>query len=271
MKTSLFITLLALFTVVSCGKGGGKSSSKKTTRITQEQITDIMDNQKFSCASASGGSCPKGISRLLILNKEDADQSSACSGFMVSEDTLVTNNHCVPDATACANTYIAIYTGSGYQQTKCQSIVMTKLDYADPNDPRRKLDFTILKVQTRYYGTTFKTASRNALRGDSVTAWVVDHTGLDKSSSPNLYESRITEFKCTADYDADSASLVLRKCPVIHGNSGSPAVNSAGEVVGVIWGGSLLDEDSSLPLSVRKWMPGVALVTEIDNFVNYLR
>src|SRR5690606_6243738 len=191
MKHS-FLFLLSLMFLVSCGGGGSKSNSKRKTKITEAQIQNVMDNQHFECASVDGGPCPSGITRLLILNKDDADNSSVCSGFMVSEDTMITNQHCISSMTDCNNTYVAIYNGSSYEKNKCKSIVKILNDYSDPKDPRKKLDVAVVKLAAKYAGPTFQAATSAPLNYDTITAWVVDHTGLDKKEA-NLYEARITE------------------------------------------------------------------------------
>jgi S1-C subfamily serine protease len=62
---------------------------------------------------------------------------------------------------------------------------------------------------------------------------------------------------------------MLEKCPVIQGNSGSPALNLAGDVIGVVWGATALDIDSSLSFSVRRSLDEFAAVTEMFHFSSY--
>ena len=104
-----------------------------------------------------------------------------------------------------------------------------------------------------------------------MTAWVVDHTGLDNIENPNFFESRITEFNCKVQNQNDSASLVLENCPVIHGNSGSPAVNTAGDIVGVIWGATDADVSSQTDLAIRRSGSGLGIVTEMTHFDEFTK
>ena len=268
--TSLLFIISLLFFSVSCGKGG-RSSGKKYIKITPEQIAYVMDNQVMSCGSIDGKACPEGVSRLMILNRSDADASYVCSGFMVDKTTLVTNHHCVQNLTECNNTYIAVYDGYGYHQTKCKRIIKTLEDYSSANDPRRAIDYTVMEIEDDFFGNTFSLASARASVGDSVTAWVVDHTGLDNIENPNFFESRITEFNCKVQDQNDSASLVLENCPVIHGNSGSPAVNTFGDIVGVIWGATDADVSSQTDLAIRRSGSGLGIVTEMTHFAEFTK
>lgn len=258
----IIITLLILS--VSCSKSS--SSSKRETPINEEQIQQIMANQNFECA-AIDGTCPAGVARLLIVNPNDPDTSAVCSGFMISPNRLVTNHHCVSTQDFCNSTYIAIYTKTGYTNTKCKTIVKTDQDVEDPNDPSRAIDYTILETVDIYDGSFFPLSNDLAEAGDLIQTWVIDHTGLDKMP-PNLFDSRVTELDCRVLDQSTRASLVMKNCAIISGNSGSVALNRDGEVIGVIWGGTTtIGVDSSLDLTIRRQLNELGLATE----VNYLR
>lgn len=270
MKLSLVLTMVLLLSLASCGGKKGNSNTKKTTTISQQQIEAVMENQEFECAALNGGGCPAGIARLLILNKEDADKSAVCSGFMVGEDTLVTNQHCIPDLAACKNTHIAIYNGLSYERAECERITAVLNDYTDPNDNRKKLDVSIVKINTKYVGEVFKASQTRPKTLDKVTIWAVDHTGLDRAS-PNLFEARITELECTVSSPTGRASLILNNCPVISGNSGSPVLNQSGSLIGVVWGATAAERiDSSYPLERRRNMDEQGAVTEVIYFKDFL-
>lgn len=260
MDRAFRITLmLCLCTLISCGKKS--SSAKQETRIEEQDIFEVMANQRFACASLDGGPCPAGITRLFILNARDPDHSAACSGFMVGPRTLMTNHHCVSTQEECDNTFVAIYDGTSYQKTLCKRIIKTQEDSPDPNDPKRKIDYTVFETFDPYLGEVFKLASQTPADDDVVTAWVVDQTGLDLTPL-NLFDSRITEFKCRVTKDSPWSSMVMDHCPIISGNSGSPALNDRGEVVGIFWGGTSKDLDSSYDLQARRSLNRFGLATD---------
>ena len=257
--------------LVSCGEAR-RSSGKKKATLTQDQIQEIMDHQILTCAGIGGHPCPAGVSRLLTLDQLSADDSYVCSGFMVGPNTLVTNHHCISTIEQCRNTYIAIYDGSSYLQTRCKSIIESQEDYADENDPHRKIDFVVIETVDSYFGTTFELSPSQAQVGDTITAWVVDHIGLDRplASEQNPYEARITEFSCKVMNQTDSDSLVLETCPIIYGNSGSPILNSLGQVVGVIWGATEAGVNSNMDLALRRSLSGLGIATETIYFKDYV-
>lgn len=258
----IIITLLILS--VSCSKSS--SSGKRETPINEEQIQHVMANQNFECAAVDG-SCPAGVARLLIINPLDPNLSAVCSGFMMSPNRLVTNHHCVSTQEFCNGTYIAVYSKTGYTSTKCKLIVETEQDVADPNDPSRAIDYTIMETVDIYDGGFFPLSNNLADAGDLIRAWVIDHTGLDKMP-PNLFDARVTELDCRVIDQSSKESLVMKNCAIISGNSGSVALNREGEVIGVIWGGTATSEiNSSLDLTLRRQLNELGLATE----VNYLR
>lgn len=274
MKLFSHLSVLSLLVLsVACGGGGGNSSSRKYVKLEPEKIQYVMDNQYMECGAIGGGSCPKGVVRLWTINPDDAERTSVCSGFMVGPTTMVTNHHCIENQNECNNTHLAIYNGTptNYIKSKCKTVTRTEQDYARATDPRRRIDYTVIEIEDRFEGTTFDLASARAEVGDDVTAWVVDHTGLDLPDDEfNFFDSRITQFNCSVESTSNTASLVLRRCPVIIGNSGSPAVNAAGKIIGVIWGATDAKVSSQVSLYVRRLGPGKAAVTEMDAFADHI-
>lgn len=256
--------LLAVLLIVSYSCGKSNNDSKRETRIEEIEIPEVMNHQNFECASINGA-CPDGIARLLIVNQENPDMSAVCSGFMVGPDKLVTNNHCVSTQAQCRSTFIAVYNGNGYLKTRCSSIIATATDGPDPNDPDRKRDYTVMKIADSFSGSFFPVSTAPVSAGDILDAWVVDHTGLDDFPS-NLTDSRITQFECVVMDQTERASLMMIKCPIISGNSGSPVSSSNGAVAGVLWGGSASSFDTRLDLDIRRQLDEVGLATPSDQF-----
>jgi V8-like Glu-specific endopeptidase len=262
----LSLLLFGMLLITACSQGG---NNKRITNLPELEIQTIMNLQNMDCASLDGKPCPIGVARLLIVNPENNTRSSVCSGFLVNEDTLVTNEHCISSQAVCDNTYVAIYNGHSHEQTKCLSVVKILNDYDDAEDPRKKLDVAIVKLADKFHGQTFKLATTKPKLNEVVTAWVIDHTGLDQEIE-NKLESRVTQLNCTVSENALSASLWLNNCPTISGNSGSPVVNSKGEVIGIVWGGNRQNDYSLEDLDVRRASEDSATVTEVVYFRDFI-
>lgn len=254
----LLILLILTMLLVSCCQQqiGG---SKKKVSLTKTTLEATLKKQEFECSSLDGASCPSGIARLFIYNSDDPEDSALCSGFLNGTDKIVTNNHCLSTLKECKNTYISIYNGSSYENVRCESIIETKVDPGVLN--QKGVDFTVMKIDRPVNIKTFAVSEFTPYIGENLTAWVIDHVTLTKA--------RITELNCS--YRSKSNSMLLGHCPVIHGNSGSPLVNSYNEIVGVIWGSTVDEEvDAKTDLVDRRNLNEYALVTELKHFKNYL-
>lgn len=227
--------------------------------MSKKTLEASLQKQEFECSSLEGKACPSGIARLFIYNSEDPENSALCSGFLNGNDKIVTNNHCLSTLKECKNTYISIFNGDSYENVRCDSIIETKVDPGVLN--QKGVDFTVMKINRQVNIKTFAVSQFPSYVGEHLTAWVIDHISLTKA--------RITELNCS--YRSKSNSMLLGNCPVIHGNSGSPLVNSYDEIVGVIWGSTVDEEvDAEMDLVDRRNLNEYALVTELKHFKNYL-
>lgn len=223
--------------------------------ITPDQVGNLLENQRFECASL-GGQCPAGISRLFILNVKEPTRSELCTGFLTATNQMVTNHHCLSTEEECKETYVSVYNGSDYEIAKCRSIEDTAEDTA--NLRRKSIDYTVFELDRHVRSAdTFPMALRKPDAGDRLTVWVVDQV--------DLFTGRITELDCTLG--RQEPSLELKHCPAIAGNSGSPVLNERQELVGVLWGSTTGDHvTEETPLQLRRGRNDEAYVTELRHF-----
>lgn len=239
---------------MSCGRDKGSSSGKKTIPLQPEEIENILDLQSFSCSS--DGACPHGIGRLFILNPENTNSSSVCTGFMISPNRLVTNHHCVSTAQSCRNTFISIGTNQGPVKSRCLNIEFTEADSDLPTE--RSVDLTVMTIEGNIPQPYFRIHENKSPPEREVTVWVVDHV--------SVLQARVTELNCY--YESLEESMLLQSCPAISGNSGSPVVlKGTREVIGILWGSNLPPSvDASFPLDFRMELKALSLATELYPF-----
>jgi V8-like Glu-specific endopeptidase len=258
MPQSTILVLLLSLLVASCGQ---EVRSRKTKEIeipiTEAEAFAIKTYQNFSCESLNGENCPAGVGRILILNYKSRAKSRLCSGFLISENKFMTNNHCLSTQKECDDSVISIFNGAGAEIVGCKSVIISKSD--SRRTEFRSQDFTILELKKRMNITPFRLSPNSARVGDNLNAWVVDQM--------DAFNARITQLDCL--YGQESRSMVLVNCPAIQGNSGSPVVNSQNEIVGILWGGSENDLDEKVPLATRRIRNEKALVTDIRFFRAY--
>lgn len=169
-----------------------------------------------------------------------------CTGFLVNDDTLVTNEHCVASAELCATTKIMFGYAfdrlgqmSGLEQYDCDAVVGVD----------DGLDIALLKIR----GTpgpkwgTVKLAARDVTQDERL--FVVQHpAGEPKQISDvgcKVFEARSPGRKAV---DSDFAHM----CDTLGGSSGAPVFNVAGEVVGLHhWGRDITGRYSVANRAVR--------------------
>jgi V8-like Glu-specific endopeptidase len=255
---SLPVLILLLMLLTSCGKTA--SGNKKIVTITPAQISHLMENQLFECASLDGGICPEGIARVFVLNIKDPSQTELCSGFLASSNRLVTNHHCLSLQEQCENTYVSVFNGNTFEVAKCQTIISAEYDGKPLKD--KGVDYSVVELDRHIRtASVFEMAKFVPKIGDKLTAWVVDHV--------DLFTGRITELSCTLSNRSNS--FELENCPAIAGNSGSPIVNERGQVVGILWGSAISDyvnEETSL--EERRKLNNYSYATELKHFQSAL-
>ena len=141
MRMILIISLILLTSLSDLVSA--QSNSRKRIHLTEEEANKAMDLQEFECASLNGQGCPEGISKLITINRADPSNSSLCSGFLVSPTTLVTNHHCISNATECRDTRIVIYNGHGYEKARCKRIIKAYVDFT--SEEKRTIDFAVIE------------------------------------------------------------------------------------------------------------------------------
>lgn len=153
-----------------------------------------------------------------------------CTGFLIDDDTLVTNEHCVADAETCATTkiifgysYDRLGQMPGKEQFDCQSV-----DFVN-----EEFDMAILKIfgsPGRKWGHV-QIASRDVV--DNERLFVLQHPAGEPKQ---ISEVECSVFRAQAPGRGDDSDFA-HTCDTLGGSSGSPVFNVLGEVVGLHhWG-----------------------------------
>ncbi|MDA8792917.1 serine protease [Bacteriovoracaceae bacterium] len=230
----ILLLLVICLSFISCAKNKKKKEKReqasKTIELTLEEIDEIMDNQFFTCETVNNSdSCPDGLARVFIFNQYEPTESSVCTGFLIDEDVLITNNHCVTNELDCQNTFIAIHSDGSSVRAKCSEILETESN-GGSGLVARTLDYSILKLDKTVDITPIQTQSIEVQNQEQLSTFVVDQI--------DILHGRIVQLNCKAEIPGFVASTLLISCPIIPGNSGSPVLNSSGNAIGIIWGAS---------------------------------
>jgi len=250
IRSMKLIPFFALLFLVACGQGSQESSVKKT-KLTVEQMDMLMAQQSISCPS---GDCPDAIARLFIVNFDDADKSSLCSGALVGPRHLLTNSHCLETgklAQACEGFYAVFKRRFGYEVARCKEILF-RHDFRTRRGKLSNEDYALVELDREVRARPLQMVSPGMRPGDRVTPYVVDHISAK--------EARIVRLDCQVSAQSrNGQDLFLERCPVISGNSGSPILDIAGDVVGLVYAAEPTSVDERTPFPERTQAPTLGL------------
>lgn len=159
-----------------------------------------------------------------------------CTAFLVADDLIMTNNHCVPgildDDRANASSIVGVRFIMGYTQEGVSEGTTSFLVDPAPVETSKPLDYTVLRIlgdaPGRDYGTLQLAAATPV---DNDPYWIIGH--------PMGEAQRISREKCRANAPALSAGKLLHTCDTLPGNSGSPVIDATSrQVIGLHHAGS---------------------------------
>lgn len=225
------LQLLMISAFAACGAENKSTSARKKVTLTPEIMDAVLARQNLTCPE---GDCPEAIGRFFAINYDDAEESSMCTGFLVAPDMVMTNSHCVyageiSQERTCEGLYFSFLSGHGItEQARCSEIV-----WRDPKQRgngyfrKGEQDFALVKLDQRLSIMPLE-LDRAGLRNQTkVFPVVVDHI--------DLINARIVKLNCHAYGLGSEGYARMGNCPAISGNSGSPVLDVASRVVGILF------------------------------------
>lgn len=246
MKT-IWIALLVVSALTGCGSGSS-SGPTYTNYYTPEDYSGLKNELRaadFFCAS---GLCPENVG-LLLINKNGSESSPAlsqCSSFLIANDILATNSHCIPDylkgsGSSCEGKMAVRFLNRDVQKSifGCKKVLFySSLDKVFGSD--------VAFLQIEPTGITPFQIHKEGLKDDQkitmmkVNPWGYKAGGTLEVENCNVAWNTLLNIKATGLW---SETGLAWGCHVIQGNSGSPVVAENGQVLGVMQ--SLMTENWS--------------------------
>lgn len=172
-----------------------------------------------------------------------------CTAFLVGDDLIMTNHHCVPgilddprtDATAITGVQFVM----GYTQEGVTEGARRYTVDPEPVETSQPLDYTLLRIRDEAPGRDFGTLQlASAAPHDNDPYWIIGH--------PMGEAQRISREKCRANAPALSGGQLLHTCDTMPGNSGSPVIDATSrQVIGLHHAGSARNSiNYAIPMSL---------------------
>lgn len=227
-STALILFLLTM--ISACGKPATSSTRKERT-LNPGMMESLIANQTIYCSDSEF--CPEGVARMFAINFDDNKRSSMCSAFLIAEDLVMTNSHCVwaGDISlkqTCEGLYFAFPTPHGQTQTALCSKIMWRDPRQNGRDTYRKgdNDFALIRLNQKVSVKPLKLSSTLSV-GQKVFPLVTDHI--------DGFMAQMTKLECEVESIDRLGVTILKDCPVISGNSGSAVLDENKNVVAVIF------------------------------------
>jgi len=199
---------------------------------------DLAAQHSIKCKGSSQ-SCPEGLAKLVVT---DNSGEWKCTGFLVSDKILVTNRHCLPDSLVSAEAqdcsksirfFFAATRNMGSETLECNKV----LSFSSPPNSTNvaTLDYAFLELAKPSKRKAFTISHAGVRSGEKITFWRIDglvESTIQKDECDTVYQSLLFPFTNASH----SPVATFEHCAAEHGHSGSPLLNTKGEVVAILEG-----------------------------------
>lgn len=243
MKKIIFSILVLFVSTLffSCGDDN-KEDDYDFPYYDSENYSNIeKELQKAELYCENSSNCPENVG-LIFINIDNDDyypRIGQCTGFLIAEDIVATNSHCLPDylksSIVQCDSKIAIRFMDSSDSSKNKNIFGCKeiLDYSEIKT--FSPDYVFFKIEKT--GRKPFIIHKDGLKDNEIVSVAkINPLSFEKGGKLEIEECRVVlnsllNFKSTSAW---SRTGVILECDGIKGNSGSPILNNNGNVIGIL-------------------------------------
>ncbi len=232
-----------------------------TTRSLENLFDDLKHNSTLSC-HISGGCQTAAVGKILGGSTELETESGRkitgiynCTGFLVDTDIVATNSHCIPaevkTGRAACSTRLAFQTISENPILCKEVLSFSQLGTNAATD----LDYAFFRLEKPITSVTPLSFHTTGVEENSIAK-------ITRMNPLGTYGGSLSEISCPvirgsillpSDTSNINSNEVLGDCNIIHGNSGSPTMNTEGKVTGIVK--SVLTDDKIRSVVLSRLAP----------------
>lgn len=216
----------------------------KTTYLFASEAEASRAASEYTLRCKTPGACPENVGTL-VLTTPHSTIFSTCTFSLIADDIIITNRHCLADELAhrgvsCLGRidFLLLQHGSAdkSQIFSCDKVLSVPDEYIESKSLQQR-DFAVIKI--------FRKKPNFITKDPRILPFVINQLGLpDKQKfhvivtdpEPNMQltatirEQTCTTFMSPYLYDsyasANDPVVGFENCKIIHGNSGSPVLDS---------------------------------------------
>lgn len=248
-KNQFLGAILLCFALVACGGGAGTSDQKNKfsghfnapPEMNRDELVVVAGKARVDCADPEDpASCHPGVGMMIMLIDGSLE---LCTTFAVGDDILATNSHCIPadlkaGGASCGDRiWVAFPKAQSFPEAKADC--MEVLQASELKDGQVKIDYAYIRTAAPHGRPPIKINPDGFEDRGQYTVKRVNP--IQNGEYP---AGRLDAVSCHAFHtrelggaeSAESPIAALVNCGAVPGNSGSPILDSEGQVRGILQG-----------------------------------